>query len=906
MVALLTTDDDLPEVDPASIEVTLSKDADEALWQCRGFACVLAEKLPAAAAEGQFAIPLAESLEEAQAYYAAASTFRFAARLSPGIMNEHTISLYYYANYISSSNRDNTTVFPVLNGHSSSSSGFSKWGTFSGYDSVISVQHGAAESFKFRKQFINLDTFGFNDQLTGTPNYANMFIYFEVDGDGVMRRMSGLEAGGVRYHSTKGSAGEAVSGASSSNWGTLYLTGIDGVYDIAYENVGTHTNLLSYVSGRNEIVLKDPDPVDGHEFVGWTGDNGEVPEKSVVIPKDAEGNKTYRANWTTTISFDTSSEPGDEDYPGVEKPDQEIGVDDGLTVIEDPKRPGYVFEGWAIPNGDGTEAVDQDLVYQGDDGKWYVDASKLPDYADANGKVELTARWTSVISVDVPSSVTFYADLVTQGQESREGAAEGAFGQSKVANQSQVDLRVVGLESSAVKTTDTTLGADSILKKADAATPSTSTQKLLSLYPSTKQWTADELKDPDAVGGSKATTAVDFDLDDVLLEKSFKADDFTIAAGGTLNMGYRLNLSETGQQLDYDKLSTLSEGQSASIANVSYTFAGDVFLGPTPSGDETDPLYVTVDEAFISANGLSGKAATGTYGLSDIKAAAEDIASKVTVQPPAAGATADQVAAYWDTVQQQASQSDYYPLYKTLLDKQVMNNGKPIDPSAPYFQLKVDGYYLPVQLVGICQDTKSDGTGNAGLTFQMRDIYAYNNMRSTAAGGGTFTSHINSSNTSAGGWDSSAMRSTLRSTFWGNLSTDVQKAIVEVDKCQQLYIGPTFSSSPTYLQRTTNETIWLPSMYEVFGVSLTGYNESEALTTVAGYAPFQYIAYQGNEESAINGRGIKAYNIKSQSIWWFRSACQKNISYFCSINSTGGGGHGYPSSAFGAVPCFCL
>ena len=53
--------------------------------------------------------------------------------------------------------------------------------------------------------------------------------------------------------------------------------------------------------------------------------------------------------------------------------------------------------------------------------------------------------------MDVPSSVTFYADVVTQGNESREGLASSAFGQSKVASQSEVDLRIVGLESKQVK-----------------------------------------------------------------------------------------------------------------------------------------------------------------------------------------------------------------------------------------------------------------------------------------------------------------------------------------------------------------------------------------------------------------------------------------------------------------------
>ena len=336
---------------------------------------------------------------------------------------------------------------------------------------------------------------------------------------------------------------------------------------------------------------------------------------------DVAGNATIYAYWTVgdhDLGFDTSSEPGDEDYQGEEKPDQTIvgeQIEAGEKVeIEDPKRPGYVFQGWTIPNAEGTEAIDQDLVYQDEtDGKWYVDASKLPDYAGDDGRVELTARWTSVISVDVPSSVTFYADVVTQGNESREGLASSAFGQSKVQSQSEVDLRIVGLESKQVKGNgSTSLGASDILKKKDGSALPTTSDKLFSLYPATGELAEDDLKDPDATSASKPEGAVDFSLDDILLEKSFAADKFTIPAEDTLSLGYRLNLQETSTELDYDKLSTLSEGTSASIANISYCFAAS---GLIPTGSKSDPLWVE--------NTHPTWGVTGVYGLKDIKAAAD-------------------------------------------------------------------------------------------------------------------------------------------------------------------------------------------------------------------------------------------------------------------------------------------
>ncbi len=584
---------------------------------------------------------------------------------------------------------------------------------------------------------------------------------------------------------------------------------------------------------------------------------------------------TYVAQWEQSdldIGFDVDSEPGDEDYSGEPKDDQTVAgeqIEAGDKVeIADPKRPGYVFQGWTIPDAEGAEAIDQDLIYQDEtDGKWYVDASKLPDYAGDDGRVELTARWTSVISVDVPSSVTFYADVVTQGNESREGLASSAFGQNRVVSQSEVDLRIVGLESKQVKGNgSTSLGASDILKKKDGSDLPATSDKLFSLYPATGELTEDDLKDPDVTSTSKPAGAVDFSLDDILLEKSFAADEFTIPAGDTLSLGYRLNLQETSTELNYDKLSTLSEGSSASITNISYCFAAD-YNSPADWGE---PLWIENPDASAGAPRF--------LVLDDIKAAADDLSANGT-------------------------SSTYYSMYKGMLDRQVMTNGNPGE--GPYFHLKVEGAvggYLDLQLIGICQDTKSDGSGKAGLTFQTRDIYAYKNTKSIAAGGSTFNyTYMNSVNTNSGGWASYAMRNALRTTFWGYLPERMQMAIVGVDKHHQLYGG----SSASYLQKTTDETIWLPSSYEVFGVSFANYNESETLTNVSGYEPFQYIAYQGSSSSTVNNRAVKTYD-GSVLEWWLRSADRSGTVYCSIILSNGGYGGYHATSHAGTAPCFCL
>ena len=651
---------------------------------------------------------------------------------------------------------------------------------------------------------------------------------------------------------------------------TLYAIWRAHTYTISLDVRGGNVTPSSIAAAYDQdVVLPAPNRA-GYRFLGWdTQEDGKGTryQAGTVRNLTADDGATVPlyAQWGYIdygIGFDTSSEPGDEDYPGADKSDQTIAgeqIESGEKVeIEDPKRPGYVFQGWTIPSAEGTEAIDQDLVYQGDDGKWYVDASKLPDYYEQlkneEGKIELTARWTSVISVDVPSNVTFYADVVTQGNESREGLASSAFGQSKVASQSEVDLRIVGLESKQVKGNgSTSLGASDILKKKDGSTVSGTDDKLFSLYPATGELKEDDLKDPDAASASKPEGAVDFSLDDTLLEKSFAADDFTIPAGGTLPLGYRLNLQETSTELDYDKLSTLSEGTSASIANISYCFAAS---GLIPTGSKSDPLWVE--------NTHPTWGVTGVYGLKDIKAAAEDLSSNPS----------------------DLEGSPYYSLYKMFLD-----NGE-------IFHVKVDGVYLDLQLLGICQDNKTAG-GKAGFTFQMKDIYSLDNTKSIAAGQGSFLSKMHSAMDTRGGWQNSLLRNELRTTFFASLAPELQQSIAPVTKFQQLPGGTTKG----YLQVSYEETIWLPSLYEICGGYYATRNESESSKDVPGYEPFGYQAYAAG--GAVSKQ--KTYN-GSPYLWWTRSSYRSDTTDFNCVMASG---QEYSQSivtypTIGVVPCFCL
>lgn len=561
----------------------------------------------------------------------------------------------------------------------------------------------------------------------------------------------------------------------------------------------------------------------GYRFIGWAiAQNSDDVAKEVSVDYKTP-DTTFYAQWERAdhdLGFNVDSEPNDEDYKGEPKDDQTITgdrIEAGETVeIEDPKRPGYVFQGWVIPDAGGEHALDQDLVYQGGDGKWYVDASKLPDYAGDDGRIELTARWTSVISVDVPSSATFYYDLVTdQSAEAHEAALSGT---TSFSSKSQVDLRICGLESKKAA------GADSLFSSgADSA--------LLSVYPvpSDKAQTVEGAQQGPA--GAKPATAVDFSLDDIVLERAFTkedADAYKIPAGDDLTLAYRLNLSDAAK-LDYDRILAMAEGDEASLASLTYTLAADLPAGPFPTGSKEDPLWVeNVDPS---------RGPVGVYGLTDIKTAADDLA-----QHAGSGSPQD---------------SAYYALYNAFLEE-----GTP-------FHLKAsEDDERQVELLGICQDARTKG-GFAGLTFIFSNIYVKRAMGPTS-------------------WETSSLRAWLQQDFFGQLDRRMQDeatGIVPVTKAQQT--GRTHSS---ILQITENETVFVPSCYEIWGYTLKNYWGSETSDN-----SFHYQRFEADPSSISKDGG---------AIWWTRSNYSSFDSFF-SVTGSNSFARG-DWEVLGVVPCFAL
>ena len=169
-----------------------------------------------------------------------------------------------------------------------------------------------------------------------------------------------------------------------------------------------------------------------------------------------------------------------------------------------------------------------------------------------------------------------------------------------------------------------------------------------------------------------------------------------------------------------------------------------------------------------------------------------------------------------------------------------------------------------LQVMGFNHDDLADGSGKAGMTLGLKEIM-------------TTTAKMNDTNTNAGGWEGSEMRTYLQNDILPNLPQDLQDVIKTVNK-------KTSAGNKSTEIVTSEDKLFLFSEVEIFGTttrSASGEGEQ-----------YQYYADGGSK--------ARNYLSGSSNRWWERSPNVNGTNSFCDV-SNGGSANGYFADSTGGV-----
>ena len=187
------------------------------------------------------------------------------------------------------------------------------------------------------------------------------------------------------------------------------------------------------------------------------------------------------------------------------------------------------------------------------------------------------------------------------------------------------------------------------------------------------------------------------------------------------------------------------------------------------------------------------------------------------------------------------------------------------------------GEEITLVILGFNHDDLASG-GKAGITIGMKNLLATRYA-------------MNSSNTNAGGWDQSKMRTETMQTLLAQLPSDLRNSIKQVNK------KATAGGASTTIT-TSSDKLFLFSEVEIDG------------TTTAGYADEgeQYEYWKTIKDGTVAADRIKYLSNGggSASNWWLRSPHVSVSTSFRCISSTGIVSNNIASSTYGVSFGFCV
>ena len=199
-----------------------------------------------------------------------------------------------------------------------------------------------------------------------------------------------------------------------------------------------------------------------------------------------------------------------------------------------------------------------------------------------------------------------------------------------------------------------------------------------------------------------------------------------------------------------------------------------------------------------------------------------------------------------------------------------------------------NGTQTAVQIVGFAHDEKAEG-GKAGITFIFKDCIGERRMNST--------------NTNAGGWEASEMRSYLNSEGLNLLPSDLKQKVVSVNKLTN-NVGQTRDVSSV---TKTEDQLWLFSFVELSG----NVSQSDSYGYLADIYNAEGSEYKLFSDMNVNPTGSNDILVKTLNgqpdYWWGRSPDPDSSNYFEGVLSDGDPGYvDYAGNSNSACPGFCI
>lgn len=278
-----------------------------------------------------------------------------------------------------------------------------------------------------------------------------------------------------------------------------------------------------------------------------------------------------------------------------------------------------------------------------------------------------------------------------------------------------------------------------------------------------------------------------------------------------------------------------------------------VFAGPGVAGAIRNQFNL-VGNAVNS--GTTGGTEGGTAGGGST--GADSATVQAAIAKDAKDWTLDEQKAVAEDIATKGEASPAYAKAKAAMDASIK------------FSMKLtDGQTLEYKIVGINHDDLADGSGKAGLTFLTTSTTIYSRMNAT--------------NTNAGGWEKSELRSRLNTgDLWSLLPSELQSKVKSVTKMTDNQGGGK-AGTPS----ATTDKVFLLSTTEVYG------------NLQSDGVQYEYYKSKGVTTSSYSGASSSSYH-------WTRSVYPSRSTCFRYVSNDGIGHYDSARNPYYVFPAWCF